>query len=150
MKTIEIPIYEPVLKLATVLPYYVDKMPSFYKNNYGIKLIDYSIDFLNYVDLANKEEVLSKREGLLKTLIHKIFCFKTVMKICETLSHRGTLIIDDKSGEIENFKDANQIFTAKQFANIAILVESISKQASGWLIKTAETKSLQKSDCHAR
>lgn len=140
MLTVSLPIFGPVNQLATIIPFYVGTMPKFYMLNYGPRLIDLTVDFVTYVDLANTEESIVKREGFLKTLSHKIFKFKTLFRVCVELSRRGSMIIDEKGDLSESFKKSQIIFTKKQIANISFLINSISKQCAGWLSQTKEKK----------
>ena len=140
MQTQYLPISKPLRTLSVYLPYVVNKMPLFYKKNYGEKMISLCSDMFAYVDLANREEVLSKRKGLLKTLNHKISLFSNELRVLTELTNRGNLIIDKTAGIEVDLKDSPVPLTLKQISYISLLLDDISKQAFGWMKNTASEK----------
>lgn len=107
----DLPIYRTTFELASVIIDYVQQFPRAFKFNLGDKLVDASLALFEYILLANRSwKNRSARVTYIQEFLLKFEHLKVLIRLCTE----------------------KRIISLKQASRLALLTDSIGKQAAGW------------------
>lgn len=109
--TVDLPVFKQTYELVSLLLDYVVVFPKLYKHTLGSRLVDTSIALFEYISLANRSgKNRQVREKYLSDFLVKFESLKTLIRLCTE----------------------KKLFSMKQAARLALLTNSIGKQATAW------------------
>lgn len=116
MKTKNLPVYKEIYELTRLMTKYYVNINRMFKPNIGDKLCNTSIDLLSDIIKANSStNIIERREYIRKTK-DSLTLIDTMVTLCRDM----------------------QLMSAKDYANLILKIDSISKQLCGWEKKTDE------------
>lgn len=116
MKTKNLPVYKEIYELTRLMTKYYVNINRMFKPNIGDKLCNTSIDLLSDIIKANSStNIIERREYIRKTK-DSLTLIDTMVTLCRDM----------------------QLMSAKDYANLILKIDSISKQLCGWGKKTDE------------
>ncbi len=107
----ELPVYKDTFELVSILMDYVGMFPKSHKYTIGQKITNVSLELFEYLQLANRvTDNKAARVKYLEGFLIKFELLKVLLRLC----------------------NEKRIIPIKQSARLALLVEKIGKQVTGW------------------
>lgn len=107
----ELPVYKDTFELVSILMDYVGMFPKSHKYTIGQKITNVSLELFEYLQLANRvADNKAVRVKYLEGFLIKFELLKVLLRLC----------------------NEKRIISIKQSTRLALLVEKIGKQVTGW------------------